>query len=101
MASDSDARTTTDHDEIRAWAERHDGVPATVRDTANADEPGVLTLDIVGHGADEGDLEHIGWDAWFDKFEDAELAFLYQEQKTSGEGSTFFKLIGRDSADRS
>lgn len=100
MASDSDTRTTTDHDEIRRWAEEHDGVPATPRGTSDAEGPGVLTLDIVGYGADEDDLEHIDWDAWFAKFEDANLAFLYQEKKASGEDSTFFKLVSRDSVDR-
>jgi hypothetical protein len=95
----SDTRTTTDHDTIRAWAEEHDGVPASVRGTADGDGAGVLTLDIVGYGAGEGELEHIDWDAWFEKFEEAGLAFLYQERKTSGEDSTFFKLISREGAD--
>jgi hypothetical protein len=95
----SDTKTTTDHDTIRAWADEHEGVPATVRGTADGDDAGVLTLDIVGYGAGEGELEHIEWDAWFAKFEEAGLAFLYQEQKASGEDSTFFKLISREGAD--
>jgi hypothetical protein len=100
MASDSDTRATTDHDEIRRWAEEHDGVPATARGTSDAGGPGVLTLDIEGYGAGEDQLEHIDWDAWFDKFEESELAFLYQAQKASGEDSTFFKLVSRDATDR-
>jgi hypothetical protein len=46
-------------------------------------------------GAGEDQLEHISWDEWFQKFDSSGLAFLYQEQKSSGEGSTFFKLINR------
>lgn len=99
MARDSDTRATTDPDTIRAWAEEHDGAPATVRGTSDGDAAGVLTLDIVGYGAGEGDLEHIDWDTWFEKFEAAGLAFLYQQEKVSGEDSTFFKLVSRDSVD--
>ncbi|WP_052666052.1 hypothetical protein [Nitriliruptor alkaliphilus] len=95
----NETNTTTDHDTIRAWAEEHGGVPANVRGTADGEGAGVLTLDIVGYGAGEEELEHIEWDAWFEKFEDAGLAFLYQEQKASGEDSTFFKLISREGAD--
>lgn len=97
--SDSRSRTTTDHDEIRSWAEQHDAVPATARGTQAGAAPGVLTLDVEGHGAGEEQLERIGWDAWFDKFEQAGLAFLYQERKADGEDSTFFKLVRRDTGD--
>lgn len=83
---------TTDHDEIRRWVEEHDGHPATVRGTRDGDPAGVLRIDFPG-GAGEDELEHIDWDTWFDKFDDAGLTFLYQEEKTSGEDSTFFKLI--------
>jgi hypothetical protein len=92
MASES--FTTTDHDEIRQWAESNDGTPATVKGTAKGDEAGVLRIDFPG-GAGEDTLEHINWDEWFQKFEDAKLAFLYQSEKASGEPSTFFKLVKR------
>ncbi|HEX2176897.1 MAG TPA: hypothetical protein VHG70_13395 [Nocardioidaceae bacterium] len=92
MASDS--RTTTDHNEIRQWVEQHDGKPASVSGTGSGDEAGVLRIDFPG-GAGEDQLEHISWDDWFAKFDENNLAFLYQEQKASGEDSTFFKLVGR------
>jgi hypothetical protein len=91
MASSS--KTTTDHDEIRRWVEGHDGAPATVRGTGNG-EPGVLRGDFPG-GAGADRLEHISWDEWFAKFDESDLAFLYQEHKASGEDSTFFKLVSR------
>jgi hypothetical protein len=91
MASKSTA--TTDHDEIRRWVEEHDGQPATVRGTGNG-EAGVLRIDFPG-GAGEDQLEHVSWDEWFQKFDDNGLAFLYQEEKASGEDSTFFKLVSR------
>ena len=91
----SETRTTTDRDEIRRWVEQHDGSPAAVRRTRSKDSPGVLRFDFPG-GAGEDELEHIDWDEWFDAFDGNNLALLYQEQKSSGEDSTFFKLISRD-----
>lgn len=92
MASES--RTTTDHDEIRSWVEEHDGKPASVGDTSSGGDPGVLRIDFPG-GAGSDELEQISWDEWFQKFDDSGLAFLYQQQKSSGEDSTFFKLVNR------
>jgi hypothetical protein len=92
MASKSE--TTTDHDEIRRWVEEHGGSPATVKGTEGGDEAGVLRIDFPG-GTGSDRLEHIDWDQWFEKFEDSGLAFLYQQQKASGEDSTFFRLVRR------
>jgi hypothetical protein len=92
MASKS--HTTTDHDEIRNWVEQHDGRPASVSGTESGGGAGVLRIDFPG-GAGEDQLEHISWDDWFAKFEQEKLAFLYQEEKASGEDSTFFKLVSR------
>lgn len=90
----SQTRTTTDHDEIRRWVEEHDGVPASVSGTEAGEAAGVLRIDFPG-GAGEDVLTHIGWDEWFEKFDEAGLAVLYQEEKASGEDSTFFKLVKR------
>jgi hypothetical protein len=90
----SETHTTTDHDEIRTWVEEHDGKPASVKGTESGDEAGVLRIDFPG-GAGEESLEQVSWEEWFDKFDDNDLAFLYQEQKASGEDSTFFKLVSR------
>lgn len=92
MASES--RTTTDHDEIRRWVEEHDGTPASVRGTAEGGQAGVLRIDFPG-GAGQEDLEHISWEDWFAKFDQEGLALVYQEEKASGEDSTFAKLVSR------
>ena len=93
MAGES--KTTTDHEEIRRWAEERDGRPVTVRGTGDSDEPGVLRIDFPG-GAGEDRFEEISWDDWFAKFDEKDLAFLYQDEKKSGEQSTFFKLVKRE-----
>jgi hypothetical protein len=91
----ADSQTTTDHDEIRKWAEKRGGHPATVRDTGDADEPGILRLDF--EPRDE-DLEPIDWDAFFAKFDEADLAFLYQEKTADGKTSRFHKFVSRRDA---
>jgi hypothetical protein len=88
MAS-SDTKTTTNHEEIRRWAEEHGGRPARVRDTD------ILRIDFPG-GTGDDELEEISWDQWFEIFDRSNLAFLFQERKADGEDSTFHKLVARD-----
>jgi anaerobic selenocysteine-containing dehydrogenase len=92
----SETRTTTDHDEIRRWVEEHGGKPAKVKGTGGGPGDGLLRIDFPG-GAGEDRLEPISWDEWFEVFDREKLAFLYQERKASGEDSTFFRLVARDS----
>jgi hypothetical protein len=95
MATQSQTTTTTDHDEIRRWVEEHGGRPAIVRGTKDDGEGGVLRVDFPG-GAGDDQLEPVSWDAWFEIFDRNRLAALYQDEKASGEDSTFFKLVRRD-----
>jgi hypothetical protein len=90
----TDAVTTTDHETIRQWVEDRNGKPASVPGTAKDDEDvGLLRIDFVENSGD--DLEQISWDEFFEKFEEQQLAFLYQDQKANGEPSTFNKLVVR------
>ena len=94
----SQATTTTDHDEIRRWAEERDGKPVSVKGTGGGDDPGILRIDLPG-GAGEESFESISWDEWLAKFDEQGLAAILQERKADGEPSTFVKLVSRDSAD--
>jgi hypothetical protein len=85
-------KITTDHEKIRLWAEKRGGVPSTVKDTESDGEPGVLRLDFEPR---DDELEEIESDAFFDKFEEEELAFLYQEKTASGKLSRFHKFVNR------
>ena len=90
------SKTTTDHDEIRRWVEERGGKPATVRGTGNDDdEPGLLRIDFPGYSGEES-LEEISWDDFFEKFEEAHLAFLYQDELQGGKTSRFSKFVARD-----
>jgi hypothetical protein len=80
---------TTHHEVIRQWAEERDGVPATVEGTEHGDHLGVLRIDF---GGDDANLRHVGWDEWFATFDERGLNFIYQEQRSDGQQSNFFRL---------
>jgi hypothetical protein len=91
----TDARTTTDHHEIRQWVEERNGNPASVPGTSKGGKDvGLVRIDFAEDGDDDR-LDEISWDEFFDRFEERQLAFLYQEQKANGEPSTFNKLVLR------
>jgi hypothetical protein len=93
--ADNEAKKTTDHDQIRRWAEERGGKPAKVKGTESGpDDPGILRIDFPGVGEEDG-LEEIPWDEWFEKFDEENLAFLHQDEVKSGEESRFFKLVKR------
>ena len=69
----------------------------TVTSTSSSDEAGVLRIDYPGYSGQDT-LERISWDEFFDKFEEAQLAFLYQEETKDGGPSRFSKLVSRNEA---
>jgi hypothetical protein len=89
----SQSATTIDHDQIRRWVEARDGTRAAVRATEAGDDPGILRIRFSDDSADH--LESIGWDEFFDKFEEAGLAILYQDQTAGGGTSRFHKFVKR------
>src|ERR1700761_9553251 len=97
MASKAEANTTTNHEEIRRWAEQRGGQPACVKGTGDEGDVGMLRLDFPGYSGEES-LQHISWDDWFEKFDERGLAMLYQEQTAVGAQSNFNKLVTRETA---
>ncbi len=95
MATQS-SKSTTDHDTIRQWAEQRGGVPATVRETGDEEEPGVLRIHFPERSDDPERFEQISWDAFFERFEENDLAFLSQDETKDGDESYFFKFVRRD-----
>lgn len=90
------SRTTTDHDEIRHWAEERGGRPAAVESTGSADDPGILRIAFPDRPAgDDDNLAEISWDEWFDAFETNRLALVYDPD---GE-SRFDKLVSRSNVE--
>jgi ferritin-like metal-binding protein YciE len=58
--SSSSSLTTTDHDEIRAWAEARGARPACVRGTGGRGDTGMIRLDFPGYSGAES-LDEISW----------------------------------------
>jgi hypothetical protein len=92
------SRTTTDHDEIRRWAEARGGKPARVKGTGSDGDVGMIRLDFPGYSGSDS-LEPISWDDWFAAFDENRLALVYQESTPDGQRSNFNKLIARETAD--
>jgi hypothetical protein len=86
----SEAKRTTDHEEIKKWVESHGGTPSRVKGTGGKDDAGLLRINFPGYSG-EDTLEEIAWEDFFEAFDDNELAFLYQDEKDS----RFNKFVSR------
>jgi len=93
MASDS--KTTTSHEEIRKWVEERGGKPATVRGTGDDGEAGILRIDFPGYSGGDS-LEEITWEEFFQKFDESNLQFLYQDKTADGKQSRFSKFVAKE-----
>lgn len=89
------SKKTTDHTEIKKWAEERGGRPSTVKGTeGKGEDAGILRIDFPG-GAGEDELEDISWEDFFAKFDESNLEFLYQDKTADGETSRFNKFVRR------
>lgn len=91
----SDAKTTTNHEQIKSWVEERGGHPARVKGTNSKSTSGILLIDYPGYSGTQT-LEAITWDEFFQGFEENKLAFLYQDETKAGEESRFSKLVNRE-----
>jgi hypothetical protein len=93
--ADRDGQTlaTRDRDVIEQWAEARGGKPATVAGTEHGGRPGVLRIDFQDRGDDDTNrIQDISWDDWFRTFDARELVFIFQDRKSDGSQSNFFRL---------
>jgi hypothetical protein len=98
MTARTTSKLTTDHAEIRRWAQDRNAKPATVANAEKGDSPSRLRLKLPGRNGGLS-LKEIGWDAWLREFDQRKLAFLYQEQIASGERSDYYEIVSRQTAD--
>ena len=92
----SEAKQTTNHDTIRRWAEERGGHPATVTGTAEkGHRAGLLRIDF---DPPDEELQRISWDAFFRKFDEEGLVFLYQNKTAEGKTSRFQKFVAKETA---
>lgn len=59
MAGES--KTTTDHETTKNWVKERGGEPASVKDTGDGDDPGILRINFPGYG-DKDSLQKISWE---------------------------------------
>jgi hypothetical protein len=91
----SSAKTTTNHDEIRKWVEKHGGHPAVVAATENKGGGGLLRIDYDEPGGNDDDrLHRITWNEFFEIFDKNDIAFLYDPDGDS----RFSKFVEKTSA---
>jgi hypothetical protein len=74
-----DTKVTTDHEEIRRWAEERGGKPAAVVGPQEEIAAGGLRIDFPDYDSGE-QLEQISWTEFFEKFDEQNLSFFYQEE---------------------
>jgi hypothetical protein len=91
------SKTTTNHAEIKRWAEERGGKPATVKSTESGGKPGILRIDFPGYSGEDS-LEEVEWEDWFKVFDQSELAFIHQDKTADGKPSRFNKLVSRNKA---
>lgn len=90
----STATKTTDHDEIRTWIEQREGRPSIVAETRDNGRDGAMLR--VDFGDQDDALEEISWEEFFQIFDENELAFLHQDETSSGKDSRFNKFVSAD-----
>jgi hypothetical protein len=81
---------TRNHEVIKRWAEERGATPATIPGTEHEGRPGVLRFDFPGYSGQE--LKKVSWEEWFAVFDERKLNFIYQEHKSDGSQSNFFRL---------
>ncbi len=87
----SESKKTTNHDEIKKWAEDHGGVPSTIKGTENdGGGEGLLRIHFPEKSKDNDTFEEVSWDEFFKEFESSKLALLHDPN------GVFNKLVNRD-----
>jgi hypothetical protein len=74
----ADNKSTTDHDEIRRWAEERGGRPALA--VEQQDQPLGLRIEFPEDRDQADDLLLISWEEFFRKFDEQNLVFLYRDE---------------------
>jgi hypothetical protein len=67
---------------FKKWAEERAGEPATVRDTEENGHADILRIEF-----DRKEKSWIIWGEFFKTFDEAQLAFLYQDKTRTGQSA--------------
>ncbi|HEY8400603.1 MAG TPA: hypothetical protein VIK89_05040 [Cytophagaceae bacterium] len=86
-----ETRITSDHNKIKQWAEERNARPACYK-CSN----GNSLLMFCFPGETEMAVAKLSWEDFFKKFEELNLAFLYQERNIHGKKSRFNSFISKE-----
>ncbi|HEY4650714.1 MAG TPA: hypothetical protein VIG72_04835 [Pontibacter sp.] len=87
----SEAKKTTNHNEIKKWAEKHGGVPSIIKGTEDdGSGEGVLRIHFPEKSDNNDSFEEVSWDEFFKEFDNSKLALLHDPD------GNFNKLVNRD-----
>jgi hypothetical protein len=75
------AGPTTNHEEIRVWAQKHHAVPTEILPAHLNHEPLVLRMMFPQMAADRSDIRVLTWDEFFAKFDLLGLTFVYDSDR--------------------
>ncbi len=80
---------TCDHDQILAWAAKHDAVPAEVIPRKCDSEPAILHFLFGSAKGGLPEIEPISWESFFARFDLMRLAMVFDDTPT-------FKILQED-----
>jgi hypothetical protein len=83
----SSAKSLTDPEESRQCVDEPGATPAREQEPGSDTHAGLIRFDFPGHIGEQS-LEAIGWDEWFKKFKESNLALLVQDDIATGLGRT-------------
>ncbi|WP_439880873.1 hypothetical protein ACSX1A_17170 [Pontibacter sp. MBLB2868] len=87
----SEAKKTTNHKEIKDWAEKQGAVPAIIKGTENdGSGEGLLRMHFPDQSSNNSEFEKISWEEFFKEFDKNNLALLHEPD------GKFSKLVSRD-----
>lgn len=94
-------KTSFDHNEIRQWAEKHNGTPQIIdHETAQGDKVGIR-INFPGHNDEEllsVDVKphDISWDEFFQIFDERGLALEYTDKIPEYDPNDSYRFLRRE-----
>lgn len=83
---------TTDHRQIKNWVNARAGIPVRIKKTSPMHKEGFLHIYFPDSNEDSDGFQRITWQHFFDVFQSAQLAFLYENAMNS----RFHRFVNRE-----
>lgn len=99
---DDIVKITTDHEEIREWADKYRGRPEIIDQTGGGERMVGLRIDFPGRrdenflGENE-EMEYVSWEEFFRRFDSLNLAFEYEDRGELPDPSASYRFVKRTS----